>query len=69
MTGLDMIRLLERRGCVRLRQTGSHARVDCEGCRTTVPVHRARDLPKGTLRGIERDLEPCLGVRWLRTAS
>lgn len=34
-------------------------------CYTTVPVH-TRDLPKGLLRGIERDLEPCLGEGWLR---
>ena len=28
------------------------------------PVH-AGDLTPGTLRSIERDLEPCLGPKWL----
>jgi predicted RNA binding protein YcfA (HicA-like mRNA interferase family) len=40
--------------------------VRCGACRTTVPVHRGEDLPPGTLRAIERDLEPCLGKGWLR---
>jgi len=29
------------------------------------PIHRGKDLPPGTLRAIERDLEPCLGKKWL----
>jgi hypothetical protein len=32
----------------------------------TVPVHAGEDLKPGTLRAIERDLEPCLGEHWLR---
>jgi hypothetical protein len=36
-----------------------------EPCVTTVPVHAGQDLPPGTLRAIERDLEPCLDKRWL----
>jgi predicted RNA binding protein YcfA (HicA-like mRNA interferase family) len=32
---------------------------------TTVPQH-AGDIPAGTLRAIERDLEPALGRGWLR---
>jgi len=31
-----------------------------------VPVHAGEDLKPGTLRAIERDLEPCLGEHWLR---
>jgi predicted RNA binding protein YcfA (HicA-like mRNA interferase family) len=30
-----------------------------------VPIHPG-DLAKGTLRKIERDLEPAFGKRWLR---
>ena len=37
----------------------------CGKCSTTVPVHAGEDIKKGTLRGIERDLEPCLGKGWL----
>jgi predicted RNA binding protein YcfA (HicA-like mRNA interferase family) len=40
-------------------------RVRCGRCQTTVPVHADEDLPPGTLRAIERDLEPCLGRKWL----
>jgi hypothetical protein len=32
---------------------------------TTVPQHTG-DIPAGTLRAIERDLEPALGKGWLR---
>lgn len=56
--------------CQFVRQEGSHKRFDCRCgehvCRTTVPDHGSRDLIKGTLRSIERDLEPCLGKGWLR---
>jgi predicted RNA binding protein YcfA (HicA-like mRNA interferase family) len=56
--------MLERLGCEVVRQRGSHVRMRCGECSTTVPVHRGEDLPPGTLRAIERDLEPCLGKRW-----
>lgn len=61
----EVIRAIEKLGGVRVRQKGSHVRMRVGDCFTTVPVH-PRDLPKGLLRGIERDLEPCLGARWLR---
>lgn len=61
----EVIRAIERLGGVRVRQKGSHVRMRAGDCFTTVPVH-ARELPKGLLRGIERDLEPCLGEGWLR---
>ena len=49
-----------------MRQKGSHIRVRCGSCFTTVPDHGSHDLPIGTLRAIERDLEPILGASWLR---
>jgi len=49
-----------------VRQKGSHIRVRCGSCFTTVPDHGSHDLPIGTLRAIERDLEPILGASWLR---
>ena len=48
-----------------LRQSGSHAIVQCGACRTVVPVHSG-DLPTGTLRSIIRDLAPCIGEDVLR---
>ncbi len=66
MTGQQVLRRLSELGCEVVRQKGSHVRIRCERCQTTVPVHRGVDLPPGTLRAIERDLEPCLGKKWLR---
>ena len=48
-----------------LRQRGSHVRLRCGECMATVPVHSGRDIAVGTLRSIERQLEPCLGKGWL----
>ncbi len=67
MTGRDVLKLIERAGCAPLRQRGSHVMVRCPGgCQTVIPVHRGQDVPTGTLRSIERALEPCLGKGWLR---
>ena len=66
MTGKDLLRRLRRLGCVVLRQKGSHVRVRCVKCATTVPLHPGEDLGVGLLRAIERDLEPCLGKGWLK---
>jgi hypothetical protein len=70
MTGQFVLRQIREAACKPgpVRQQGSHVRVECEAgrCRTTVPKHRGQDLPAGTLRAIERDLEPCLGRRWLQ---
>jgi predicted RNA binding protein YcfA (HicA-like mRNA interferase family) len=66
VTGKELLRRLQALGCERVRQKGSHIRVECGKCVTTVPVHAGKDLPPGTLRAIERDLEPCLGKRWVK---
>lgn len=69
-----MNRRIERLGGVMIRQVGSHRRyvvafTDDTGTEataaTTVPQH-AGDIPAGTLRAIERDLEEALGKGWLR---
>lgn len=59
--------MLRGLGCQIIRQRGSHVRVECGRCKTSIPVHRGEDLGAGLLRAIERDLEPCLGKRWLTT--
>ncbi len=61
----DLRRRLRKAGCDEVRQTGSHLLVCCGTCQTVVPIHGG-DVPTGTLRSIERDLEPCLGKGWLR---
>lgn len=65
MTGKDLLRLLQRLGCRKIRQRGSHVRVQCGKCWTTIPVHAGEDLGPGLLRSIQRDLDPCLGKEWL----
>ena len=40
------------------RQTGSHVLLEhSDGRVVVIPVHANKDLPKGTLRGILRDVE------------
>ena len=60
---------IERAGGQQVAQRGSHRKyavvVDGVTARTTVPQHTG-DIPAGTLRAIERDLEPVLGKGWLR---
>lgn len=70
----EVNRRIERLGGVMVRQVGSHrcyvvTYADAAGrearVATTVPQHPG-DIPAGTLRAIERDLEPALGRGWLR---
>lgn len=55
---------IERLGGVHVRTAGSHKRYEVERsgikASTAVPQHPG-DIPTGTLRKIEKDLEPVLG--------
>jgi len=62
-----LLKLLRKHNCVEIRQRGSHIRIRCDKCHTTVPFHAGEDLGIGLLKAIEKDLEPCLGKGWLRT--
>jgi len=55
----ELIRALERMGFRLLRKSrGSHQQFEHpDGRRTTVPVHKGRDLGPGLLRKILRDIE------------
>jgi predicted RNA binding protein YcfA (HicA-like mRNA interferase family) len=64
MTGAEVTRKLRKLGVTYRQARGSHRLYRIDDCTTVVPMHD-RDLPKGTLRKIERDLEPCLGRKWL----
>ncbi|MFA5866068.1 MAG: type II toxin-antitoxin system HicA family toxin [Phycisphaerae bacterium] len=62
MNAREVIRLLEKRGFVRVRQSGSHAIFrHSDGRRTTVPIHGHHDLGKGLLRSIFRDADISAG--------
>ena len=66
MTPRELRKILAALGCDEVRQSGSHLIVRCGDCQTVVPIHGGRDIPRGTLRSIERALAPCLGEGWLR---
>jgi predicted RNA binding protein YcfA (HicA-like mRNA interferase family) len=66
MTAKDLRRIVRSHGCLEKRQRGSHVRIECGKCVTTVPVHAGEDIGPGLLRRIERDLERCLGKGWLK---
>jgi predicted RNA binding protein YcfA (HicA-like mRNA interferase family) len=65
MTSKDVLRRLRKLGAVEVRQSGSHVIVRAGSCMTPVPVHSGKDIPKGTLRNIEKLMTPALGERWL----
>lgn len=73
MRARDVNRKIERLGGQMARQVGSHRRylvtyTDPSGqeatTATTVAQHPG-DIPRGTLRAIEKDLEPAFGKGWL----
>jgi predicted RNA binding protein YcfA (HicA-like mRNA interferase family) len=74
MRAREVNRRIERLGGVMARQVGSHRRyvvtyTDAAGGQMTVATTVAQhsgDIPAGTLRAIERDLEPAFGRGWLR---
>ena len=55
----QLIRALERAGFQERRQRGSHLHLkrESDGKRVTVPVHKGRSIPTGTLRAILRDAD------------
>ena len=55
----QLIRALKRAGFEEQRQRGSHLHLkrDSDGKRVTVPVHKGRSIPTGTLRAILRDAD------------
>lgn len=64
MKAQQLRKILAAKGCVEVRQKGSHLIIRCGTCQTVVPVHGG-DIPTGTLRLIQKHLAPCLGEDWL----
>lgn len=53
----EVIRLLEKRGFVEVRQRGSHKQFrHPDGRGMTVPCHKGRDIPSTLLRKIASDI-------------
>ncbi len=67
MRAREVARKLVDRGATEIRRKGSHRRFRsaCGKCSTTVPDHAGADIPRGTLGGIQKDMEPCYGKGWL----
>jgi predicted RNA binding protein YcfA (HicA-like mRNA interferase family) len=74
VTARGIIRLIERNGGILLRQRGPHRQYEARvtladgtevTARTTIAQH-VGDVWPGTLRAIERDLEPVFGKGWLK---
>ena len=54
----EVTRILEKLGFTCIRQSGSHAVYHhTDGRWTTVPMHKGRDLGKGILKKILRDIK------------
>ena len=58
MTAPEVVRLLERHGFERVRQSGSHLILrHTDGRRVTVPMHKSKDLGRGLLSRIMKDAD------------
>jgi predicted RNA binding protein YcfA (HicA-like mRNA interferase family) len=53
-SGKQIIKKLRKAGWEVIPQTGSHVKLRKEKIMTIVPVHGNKDLPKGTVKGIEK---------------
>jgi predicted RNA binding protein YcfA (HicA-like mRNA interferase family) len=53
----DLIRIVKKFGFVEHSQKGSHLHLkrETDKKRITIPVHKGRDIPKGTLAAILKD--------------
>lgn len=57
VSGVELVRALQRAGFVQLRQVGSHVTLERGALHATVPMHGRRPLAKGTVAGILRSAE------------
>ena len=58
VSGKTVVHALTSAGFTVVRQAGSHCQLrHADGRRTTVPIHAHRDMPRGTLKGILRDID------------
>ena len=58
ITAAQLVRILERRGFERVRQSGSHLVLrHSDGRRVTVPMHKSKDIGRGLLARILKDAD------------
>ncbi len=58
VNGLQLVRVLEKSGFIKKRQKGSHVHLfrEIDKRRVTVPVHKGKNIPIGTLKAILKDV-------------
>ncbi len=58
ITSKELVRAITRLGFYEFHRVGSHAQFKHkDGRRTTVPVHKGKDIKRGTLHGIISDID------------
>jgi len=58
LTGLELIKILERMGFKTVRQKGNHVFLKHQDNRATIiPVHKGKDVDRALLRKISRDIK------------
>ncbi len=58
ITANELIKIIEKKGFVKVRQSGSHAIYkNSFGNRTTIPIHSSKIIGKGLLKQIMKDTE------------
>ena len=56
LTSKELIRIIKKKGFIKIRQSGSHALFrHSDGRRTTIPIHFNKTLGKGLLKQILKD--------------
>lgn len=57
ISGTRLIKILSKQGFIKVRQKGSHARLEHpDGRKTSVPIHSGEGVGVGLLRKILRDV-------------
>jgi predicted RNA binding protein YcfA (HicA-like mRNA interferase family) len=59
ITGAELVKVLEKIGFIARRQKGSHLSLlrETDGRRATVPIHKGKEIPVGTLKAILKDAD------------
>jgi len=56
VTSAELKRWLEKQGCTFGTQSGSHLKVYLGNRQTVIPMHPAKEMKSGTVRGIKKAL-------------
>ena len=59
VSGSELVKVLKSAGFVERRQKGSHLHLyrESDRRRVTVPIHKGKDIPVGTLKAILKDAD------------